>query len=187
MILCADNDFTGGIVGFFCHHQYAHSQDSGRESIPGAFKGVDLAIFSVFQALGLKVGIHPIIQNRSGNIGGLSAKDLMQDSTVPRKGDFVENCLKNLSGKSKRLRGTGNGGDVQMLYEEDDDADDNTYSTDEEEEEEEGMDYYHSLSYSYPNSEREETTTLVGTKLHGPTFDEEESEEVSFRTAPKYQ
>ena len=83
-----------------------------------------------------------------------------------------------------------------MLYQEDDanaDANDNTYSTDEEEGGGGGgggMHYYHRSSYSYPNGEREETTTLVGTKLHGPTFDddyEEESEEVSFRTAPKYQ
>ncbi len=122
----------------------------------------------------------------------------MQGPTVPRKGDFVENCLEDLSVKPKRLRGSRNEGDVQMLYEEDDvdaDANDNTYSRDEEEEEEEeggggGMHYYHRSSYSYPNGEREGTTTLVGKKLHGPTFDdnyEKESEEVSFRTAPKYQ
>ena len=50
-------------------------------------------MFSVFQALGLKVGIHPIINNGRGNLGGLSAAELMRGPTVAREGDFVENCL----------------------------------------------------------------------------------------------
>ena len=50
-------------------------------------------MFSVFSALGLNVGIHPIIQNRSENMGGLSAKELLHGPTVPREGDFVENFL----------------------------------------------------------------------------------------------
>lgn len=52
---------SGGYLGFFCNHQYAHSHQSGRRSIPKAFKGVDLAIYSAFSALGLKIGIHPIV------------------------------------------------------------------------------------------------------------------------------
>ena len=88
-------------MGFYCHHQYAHTQQSGRKSIPGAFKGVDLAIFSVFSALGLNVGIHPIIQNRSRDMGGLSAGKLLHGSTVPGEGDFVENYLENLAQESE--------------------------------------------------------------------------------------
>ncbi|CAD6590179.1 MAG: hypothetical protein ASARMPRED_004603 [Alectoria sarmentosa] len=111
----------GGILGFFCHHQYAHSQSSGRKSIPGAFKGVDLAIFSVFHALGLKVGVHPIIKNKSENMGGLSAGELMQGPTLPRKGDFVENCLENLSEKVRDRYGDND--DYEF---EDDESDDRT-------------------------------------------------------------
>ena len=89
-------DILGRILGFFCHHDYAHSQESERKSIPGAFKGVDLAVFSVFHALGLNVGVHPIIENRSKSMGGLSVKELWRGPTVPRKGDYVENCLEIL-------------------------------------------------------------------------------------------
>jgi len=143
---------AGGILGFFCHHQYAHSQESGRKSIPMAFKGVDLAIYSVFQALGLKVGIHPTIENRSHNMGGLSAKDLMSPSSRydgDLDGDYVENCLAAMDTRADQY-------------------------CDKDE-----PDYYNERSYS---GESEERTTIVGTKLHGPTFDEsyeEESEEVS--------
>lgn len=62
---------VGGTLGFFCQHQYAHSQESGRKSIPMALKGVDPAIYSVSQALGLTVGIHPIVKNKSQDMGGL--------------------------------------------------------------------------------------------------------------------
>ena len=92
---------SGGILGFYCHHQYAHSQQSGRKSIPGAFKGVDLAVFSVFSALGLNVGIHPIIPNRSDYMGGLSAEELLDAPTVPEEGDFVEQYLKDLAQDSE--------------------------------------------------------------------------------------
>lgn len=133
----------GGILGFFCHHQYAHSQESGRKTVPGAFKGVDLAIFSVFHALGLKVGIHPIVYNRDARMGGLSSRELMEGPTVPREGDFVENCLENLSKRSKLLRCS--------CY----DAGINGYVDDSNEDE-------------YP----EDYDTIVGTSFHGPTFGE---------------
>ena len=136
--------FQGGILGFFCHHQYAHSQKSGRKSIPGAFKGVDLAIFSVFHALGLKVGVHPIIQNKSETMGGLPAKDLMRGPTVPRRGDFVENCLKIMSGKARHLRGEGDDGASQISYYDEDDRD-FCFDIDGEAEEEEGIDCDHEI------------------------------------------
>lgn len=37
-------------------------------------------------------------------MGGLSSRELMEGPTVPREGDFVENCLENLSKRSKLLR-----------------------------------------------------------------------------------
>ncbi|KAF6224617.1 hypothetical protein HO173_012960 [Letharia columbiana] len=172
LVVCLPCQHEGGILGFFCHHQYAHSQRSGRKSIPGAFKGVDLAIFSVFHALGLKVGVHPIIENRSENMGGLSARELMRGRTVPREGDFVENCLTNLSGKPTHLRGEGFDEDVEISY----DAMDGSDS----EEEKEGLYYYNNLEDKFSKCGQAEYTTIVGTKLHGPTFDksyEEESKE----------
>jgi hypothetical protein len=127
---------AGGILGFFCHHQYAHSSETGRKSIPMAFKGVDLAVYSVFQALGLKVGVHPTIENRSGRMGGLSAKILMSPPSRS-DGDHVDNCIAELAAKK------------EVDYDEDD------YEEDDYE---------------------EDRTTIVGTKLHGPTFDDDYEE-----------
>ena len=97
-------------------------------------------------------------------MGGLSSQNLMHP-TVSRPGDFVENCLENLSEKRRHRR------------------DEDHYGYNPYGDEEEGIYFYHKvLEYIIPNGEQEETTTIVGTHLHGPTFDEnyeEESEEVS--------
>ncbi|KAL8886758.1 MAG: hypothetical protein Q9192_006434 [Flavoplaca navasiana] len=96
---------SGGYLGFFCHHAYAHSTEAGRKLIPGAFKGVDLAIFSAFGGLGLEVDVRPILHKAAAweysdeveNVwGGLSAKDLMQGSVSEgnQTGDFVEGYFK---------------------------------------------------------------------------------------------
>lgn len=110
------NDFTvdakvlrrgiGGCLGFFCHHAYAHSTEAGRKQIPGAFKGVDLAVFSAFKRLGMEVGIHPILQAEHGwydaseqRWGGLPAKRLWQKSD--RKGkerDIVDEWQDSVNG-----------------------------------------------------------------------------------------
>lgn len=74
----------------------------------------------MFSALGLKVGVHPIVQNKSERMGGLSAKELLRGPTVPREGDFVENCLENLS-PSPRPRESRYDESTGVLYEEDPD------------------------------------------------------------------
>ncbi|KAI4172993.1 MAG: hypothetical protein LQ348_006656 [Seirophora lacunosa] len=87
---------NGGLIGFFCHHQYAHAHGSGRKSLPHAFKGVDLAVYSVFHSLRLKAGVHPIIKNKSGEMGGMSMRELMHDIHYGRPGDHVELFLQDL-------------------------------------------------------------------------------------------
>ena len=44
---------TGGYLGVFCSHAYAHNTVEGGESLPAVLKGTDMAVYSVFQALGL--------------------------------------------------------------------------------------------------------------------------------------
>ena len=88
----------------------------------------------------------------------------MHGPAVPRRGDFVENCLENLSGKPRR-----DNDEIEM----DDDFDEDS---------EEGTYYYDNPGHPFSIDDQQENTTIVGTKLHGPTFDgdyEEESEEVS--------
>ncbi|KAL8957925.1 MAG: hypothetical protein Q9193_004919, partial [Seirophora villosa] len=108
---------NGGLIGFFCHHQYAHAHGSGRKSLPHAFKGVDLAVYSVFHSLRLKVGVHPIIKNKSGQMGGMSMRELMHDTHYAAQGDHVELFLQDL----EKRPGTG-------------DEDSEDYDSDEEEE-----------------------------------------------------
>lgn len=97
----------GGVLGFFCHHQYAHAQGDNRKPIPGAFKGVDLAVYSVFDTFGLKIGIHPIVSNeereedgeKSGELwrmGGISCQELMWTDLSDDRGDPIELFLDNL-------------------------------------------------------------------------------------------
>lgn len=53
----------GGTIGFYCAHQYAHTRDNTEKLMPYALKGIDVAIFAVFRALGLRVIVRPIIEN----------------------------------------------------------------------------------------------------------------------------
>ena len=102
------------MLGFFCHHQYAHSHESGRFFIPAAFKVVDLAVYSVFRALGLNVGVHPIVQNKSENLCGMYMKRLTQEPLPGSKGDHVKGFLERLKANEDRpdRHGYGSEGSV---------------------------------------------------------------------------
>lgn len=105
----------GGTLGFFCHHQYAHTHGSARKSLPHAFKGVDLAIYSVFQSLRLNVGVYPIIKNKSENMGGMSMENLKSDTYDEDEGDHVELFLQSLVDQPE------DGVEDESSYEEDED------------------------------------------------------------------
>ncbi|KAJ4356849.1 uncharacterized protein N0V89_004886 [Didymosphaeria variabile] len=49
-----------GNLGIFCQHAYAHSTEEGAKALPGILKGADMAVYSVFQALGLDISVRPI-------------------------------------------------------------------------------------------------------------------------------
>lgn len=72
----------GGKLGFFCNHQYAHAHDAGRKSIPAAFKGVDLAVFTAFHSLGLKPTVRPVLMRAYYRWGGMSVKELFDMKDV---------------------------------------------------------------------------------------------------------
>ncbi|KAL8830788.1 MAG: hypothetical protein Q9170_005571 [Blastenia crenularia] len=143
----------GGLLGFFCHHQYAHAHDSGRKSLPHAFKGVDLAVYSVFRSLGLKVGLHPVIENPEGGMGGMSSKKLMEDKYDASQGDHVDLFFKKSHGRFE-----------EFVQKHGIDINDRQYEKDEEWEAEERY---------------RDMTSLVGTQLHGPKFDPVEKEGAS--------
>ena len=161
---------AGGLLGFFCHHQYAHARESGRKSLPRAFKGVDLAVYTVFNSLGYKAGIHPIVKNVSNKWGGLSANTLLYAST---EGDYVETCLQNLADRRNMSRQEYE--DLQYEYYEKR----NDRSTWDDDQDEDGVDEceYLDMGYhEYLEGGDDEPSTIVGTKLHGIVFDKYEDE-----------
>ena len=54
--------FTGGVVGVYCHHDYAHASSGAEISIPGNMKGIDAALWNVCQALGLEIRVLPVYE-----------------------------------------------------------------------------------------------------------------------------
>jgi hypothetical protein len=53
--------YTGGTLGFYCAHKYAHTRQGMKNLMPFALKGIDVAVFSVFRSLGLNVSVRPIL------------------------------------------------------------------------------------------------------------------------------
>ena len=87
-------------------------------------------------------------------MGGLSATELLCGPTMPREGDFVENCLKNLPDEPEHLHG-----------------DDDPYW------DKKGKVSDPNLQQSISNIELSDYTTIVGTELHGITVDDDYKEE----------
>ena len=55
------NELIGGVLGFYCGHEYAHTDISAKDRLPFALRGVDVAIYTVFRALGLSIDVRPIL------------------------------------------------------------------------------------------------------------------------------
>ncbi len=147
----------GGILGFFCYHQYAHSTKSGRLPIHRGLKGIDYAIYSVFPALNLGIGIHPIVQNDPGNLGSMYVDQLMSlgdwGHGVEPVEDFVDKLNATAADHASDL-----GYDPALDYE----VDEIHYKN---------LEGFGAFSSQYRAQRWQERRTTVGTKLHGPTFD----------------
>ena len=98
--------------------------------IPGAFKGVDLAVFSVYHALGLRVNVLPVIHKRQAiswlddpinEWGGLSVTKLLEqpDRRPAVKGDWVEYCLDMISPCNEDVSAEQEGEDSELEYDDD--------------------------------------------------------------------
>lgn len=53
---------SGEILGFHCAHQYAHTDGIANQRLPHALKGIDVALFTIFRALGLTVHVRPVLE-----------------------------------------------------------------------------------------------------------------------------
>ena len=60
----------GGTLAFYCAHRYAHNAYATRFQMPYALKGVDAVLYAVFEKLGMKVRVRPILENRSIDMWG---------------------------------------------------------------------------------------------------------------------
>ena len=52
----------GGMLGFYCHHAYAHTNRNLSSRLPYALKGVDAHIYSVFHHVGLETKVRPVME-----------------------------------------------------------------------------------------------------------------------------
>ena len=55
----------GGLLGIWCSHAYAHSHSQSIHNLPSSLKGVDMAMYEIFRALGLQVTVRPILDERT--------------------------------------------------------------------------------------------------------------------------
>ena len=67
-------------MGFYCTHKYAHTSSSVKHRLPFALKGVDVAVYAIFRALGLSIKIRPILHTYDTDVSDteydLVGKDL---------------------------------------------------------------------------------------------------------------
>jgi hypothetical protein len=91
--------YTGGILGFYCAHKYAHTRKGMNKLMPFALKGIDVAVFSVFRSLGLKVGVRPILNTSNLEWMDGTASSSEESSDISKIGDaFHELQLGSVGG-----------------------------------------------------------------------------------------
>jgi hypothetical protein len=94
--------YTGGTLGFYCAHKYAHTRKGMKNLMPFALKGIDVAVFSVFRSLGLKVSVRPILDtsNLEWMDGTASSEEESQESSdISKIGNaFHELQLRDVGG-----------------------------------------------------------------------------------------
>lgn len=78
----------GGRLGFYCHHLYAHNNDQSEGLMPYALKGIDVAIFSVFQKLGLDVSVLPVLQGDWYEDYNEDSDEDASNGDLPIRGDY---------------------------------------------------------------------------------------------------
>ncbi|KAI0895160.1 hypothetical protein F4806DRAFT_91726 [Annulohypoxylon nitens] len=57
----------GGLMGTYCTHVYPYTTDLGKKSLPGILKGADMAVYTVFRALGVRVSAMTILDEEEIN------------------------------------------------------------------------------------------------------------------------
>lgn len=76
---------VGGVIGFYCAHLYAHNTEGADVLMPYALKGIDMALFSTFQSLGLSVKACPVMDLEAAGFedmgGGSEALESIQAGT----------------------------------------------------------------------------------------------------------
>lgn len=51
----------GWVLGFYCQHAYAHTNESHSDRLPYALKGVDAIFYSIFYHMDLDVEVKPVL------------------------------------------------------------------------------------------------------------------------------
>jgi hypothetical protein len=81
---------AGGVLGIYCHHDYAHNNDTAFKRLPGVLKGADAAVLAVCKFLKLQTVVRPVYQIPDEEFectgeGGIDAAALFQGHSNERR------------------------------------------------------------------------------------------------------
>lgn len=76
----------GGVLGFYCQHAYAHTNEILAERLPYALKGVDAIFYSVFYHMDLVVEVKPVLDFDA-------ARYRWDDTSADEDGDLIGTAL----------------------------------------------------------------------------------------------
>lgn len=70
---------SGGYLGVFCTHAYAHNTKEGGDALPAVLKGADMAVYEVFRALGLAIEVRTVLDDKRPLEEEEENKDMCED------------------------------------------------------------------------------------------------------------
>ena len=86
-LLRLTNDLLGGYLGIPCTHAYPHTIEESIPSLPAALKGVDMAVYETFRAIGLEISMRPIL-----DVSHTIMEDMRQQAEWDADKDFTWPC-----------------------------------------------------------------------------------------------
>jgi hypothetical protein len=112
---------TGGYLGIGCQHAYAHSTEQGAQELPAILKGSDMAVYSIFKALGLQVVVRPIFDLKNNWYFGLEKQDKYEGEVSRQLHKDLDFVGRNMGGVQTTEIGGEDSGPAEVLSEVDGD------------------------------------------------------------------
>ena len=101
---------NGGILGFHCTHQYAHTNGTANRRLPHALKGIDVVLYSVFRSLGMKVHVRPVLEEEFSEEENVEKRWMQADEYVSQRHTITRAAPQF---RKTVMRANGSAGDVE--------------------------------------------------------------------------